>query len=234
MSLTEQNEWKRVAAQAAAQLVEDGMVVGLGTGSTAALFLQALARRVAQGLRVRGIPTSDASGELARQLHVPLTTFAEDLQIDLTVDGTDEVERGTLFLIKGRGGALLREKIVAAASRRMLVVADETKIAERLGSRCSVPVEVVPFGWQATENKLQQIGAKPVLRLNSQQKPFTTDSGNYIIDCAFGAMENPKHVAQRLDQVIGSVEHGLFLGFASLVLVGGRDGLQTLQPDRPT
>jgi ribose 5-phosphate isomerase A len=235
MSLTEQDEWKRVAAQAAAQLVKNGMVVGLGTGSTAALFLKALARRVSEeGLRVRGIPTSDASGQLARQLRVPLTTFAEDVQIDLTVDGADEVERGTLFLIKGRGGALLREKIVAAASERMIVVADETKIGERLGSRCSVPVEVVPFGWQATENKLRRIGAKPLLRLNSDHKAFTTDSGNYIIDCAFGAMEKPKEIAHHLDHVIGSVEHGLFLGFASLVLVGGRDGLQTLQPHTVT
>jgi ribose 5-phosphate isomerase A len=230
MSSTEQNQWKRVAAEAAAKLVEDGMVVGLGTGSTAALFVEALARRVAQqGLRVSGIPTSDATSELARQLHVPLTTFAEHAQIDLTVDGADQVEMGTLFLIKGLGGALLREKIVAAASKRMIVVADETKIRERLGLLCSVPVEVVQFGWQATENKLRQIGAKTLLRLNSEQKPYTTDSGNYIIDCAFGAMEKPKEIAHHLDHVTGLVEHGLFLGFASMVLVAGRDGLRTLE-----
>jgi ribose 5-phosphate isomerase A len=229
MDSTEQSEWKRAAAEAAAKAVQDGMVVGLGTGSTAALFVRALARRIEEeGLRVSGIPTSEATAGLARRLNVPLTTFADHTQIDMTVDGADEVEMGSLFLIKGHGGALLREKIVAAASRRMVVVTDETKLVERLGSLSSVPVEVVQFGWQATENKLRQIGGKTLLRLNAQQEPFTTDSGNYIIDCAFGAMENPKEIAHHLDHVIGSVEHGLFLGFASQVLVGGREGVTAL------
>jgi ribose 5-phosphate isomerase A len=229
MDSTEQSEWKRAAAEAAAKAVQDGMVVGLGTGSTAALFVRALARRIEEeGLRVSGIPTSEATAGLARRLNVPLTTFADHTQIDMTVDGADEVEMGSLFLIKGHGGALLREKIVAAASRRMVVVTDETKLVERLGSLSSVPVEVVQFGWQATENKLRQIGGKTLLRLNAQQEPFTTDSGNYIIDCAFGAMEKPKEIAHHLDHVIGSVEHGLFLGFASQVLVGGREGVTAL------
>jgi ribose 5-phosphate isomerase A len=229
MDSTEQSEWKRAAAEAAAKVVKDGMVVGLGTGSTAALFVRALARRIEEeGLRVSGIPTSEATAGLARRLNVPLTTFADHTQIDMTVDGADEVEMGSLFLIKGHGGALLREKIVAAASRRMVVVTDETKLVERLGSLSSVPVEVVQFGWQATENKLRHIGGKTLLRLNAQQEPFTTDSGNYIIDCAFGAMEKPKEIAHHLDHVIGSVEHGLFLGFASQVLVGGREGVTAL------
>jgi ribose 5-phosphate isomerase A len=229
MPANEQNEWKRAAAEAAVKLIEDGMVLGLGTGSTAAMFIEALARRVSQdGLRVSGIPTSEQTADLARRLNVPLTTFAQHPEIDVTVDGADEVQLETMFLIKGHGGALLREKIVASASKRMIVIADETKLVEKLGSLCSVPVEVVQFGWQATENKLKQIGAKTSLRMNSGGEPFKTDGGNYIIDCSFGAMENPKEIAHHLDHVIGSVEHGMFLKFASQVLVGGRDGVKTL------
>lgn len=228
-----QSEWKREAAEAAGKLIEDGMIVGLGTGTTAAIFISVLARRISQeNLRVAGIPTSDQTANLALRQGVPLTTFADHTQIDLTIDGADEVEVSTLFLIKGHGGALLREKIVASASKRMIVVADQTKLVERLGSRTSVPVEVVQFGWQSTESKLRQIGAQTSLRLNSDQKPFTTDSGNYIIDCSFGPMERPKDIAHHLDHVTGSVEHGLFLGFASQVLVGGRDGVKILTRQR--
>jgi ribose 5-phosphate isomerase A len=229
MDLSAQQQWKKEAAEAAAKLVEDGMILGLGTGSTAGFFVRELAQRISEGgLRVSGIPTSEQTAELARGLNVPLTTFAEHVQIDLTVDGADEVELGTLFLIKGQGGALLREKIVASASKRMVVIADETKVVERLGSKTSVPVEVVQFGWQATENRLRGIGAKTLLRLAQDGNPFVTDSGNYIIDCAFGPMEKPKEIAHHLDHVVGAVEHGLFLGFASQVLVGGRDGVKTL------
>lgn len=231
MELSGQNEWKQAAAEAAAKQIKDGMVVGLGTGSTAAFFLDALARRIVdEGLRVSGIPTSEQTWEHARTLRIPLTTFAEQTQIDVTVDGADEVELGTLYLIKGHGGALLREKIVASTSKRMIVVADETKLVSRLGSVFAVPVEVVRFGWQATEQKLRKIGAKTSLRRNANGEPFGTDGGNYIIECAFGPMEKPKEIAHHLDHVIGSVEHGLFLGFASEVLVGGRDGVKRLTP----
>jgi ribose 5-phosphate isomerase A len=229
MTSNQQNEWKRAAAEAAAKRVEDGMVLGLGTGSTAALFVEALARRIAaESLRVSGIPTSEQTANLARQLGVPLTNFADHPQIDLTVDGADEIELGTLYLIKGHGGALLREKIVASASKRMVVIADETKLVERLGSVFAVPVEVVQFGWQATELKLRKIGAKTSLRMNSSGEPYQTDGGNFIIQCAFGPMENPKEIAHHLDHVIGSVEHGLFLGFASEVLVAGASGVKVL------
>jgi len=231
MGSSAQNDWKRAAAEAAAQRIEQGMVVGLGTGSTAAIFVDALARRIAmEGLRISGIPTSEQTAQHARALQIPLATFAEHAQIDLTVDGADEVERGTLFLIKGHGGALLREKIVASASKRMIVIADETKLVERLGSVFAVPVEVVRFGWQATEKKLQKIGAKTSLRREANGEPFTTDGGNYIIECVFGPMERPKEIARHLDHVVGSVEHGMFLGFASEVLVGGREGVKTLTP----
>jgi len=230
MGSPEQNEWKKAAAEAAAKLVEDGMVVGLGTGSTAAFFVRALARRISkERLRIAGIPTSRQTAALARKLKVPMATFAGHTQIDLTVDGADEVETGTLYLIKGHGGALLREKIVAAASKRMVVVADESKIVERLGSLVSVPVEIVQFGWQVTERKLSGLGGNPALRLGADKKPFVTDGGNYIFDCAFGAMANPKETAHHLDHVVGAVEHGLFLGFTREVIVGGRDGVKVLK-----
>src|ERR1700722_9547135 len=227
---TDQNRWKKAAADEAAKLVKNGMVLGLGTGSTAEFFLVALGKRIAEeGLRVSGIPTSEATSAEARRLNIPLTTFSEHLEIDLTVDGADEVELETLFLIKGHGGALLHEKIIASSSRQMTVIADESKLVNRLGSHVTVPVEVVSFGWEATEKKLQKMDARPSLRMGKDQKPFITDSGNYILDCAFGPMEKPKDVAHRLDHIVGVVEHGLFLGIASQILVGGRDGVRTLQ-----
>jgi ribose 5-phosphate isomerase A len=230
MHSSEQNHWKKLAADAAVKLVESGMVVGLGTGSTAAFFVSALGKRVAQeGLRISGIPTSEQTAAHARSLEIPLTDFASHAQIDLTVDGADEVESGTLYLIKGHGGALLRENIVAAASKRMVVVADETKITGRLGSLVSVPVEVVPFGWQVTERQLAALGGNPSLRMGKDGKPFLTDGGHYIIDCAFGPMHDPKDVAHHLDHVVGSVEHGLFLKYASEVCVGGRAGVTVLR-----
>src|SRR5258705_13768603 len=155
---------KRAAAEAAVELVQDGMVVGLGTGSTAAFAIEALARRHRQGLRFLGIPTSEPTAAHARAAGIPLTSFAEHRRIDLTIDGADEVERGTLNLIKGLGGALLREKIVAAASARMIVIVDELKVVARLGARVPLPVEVVRFGWQTVLDRLSGVGAMPTLR----------------------------------------------------------------------
>ena len=210
MELSQQDQWKKQAGDAAAMLVEDGMVVGLGTGSTARFAISAIGRRVAEeGLRILGIPTSDRTAEQARAEKIPLTTFAEHTQIDLTIDGADEVLPGPLYLIKGHGGALLREKIVASASKRMAVVADDTKLVKRLGELVSVPVEVVPFGWQVTARKLEELGGTPTLRLGADQKPFVTDGGHYILNCAFGAMDDPKETAHHLDHVVGLVEHGL-------------------------
>jgi len=230
VNLCEQNQWKKAAAEEALKLVEDGMVLGLGTGSTAAFFVSALGRRIAEdGLRITGIPTSVQTETQAHSLRLPLTTFAQHAQIDLTIDGADEVELGTLYLVKGHGGALLREKIVAAASKRMVIIADETKLVERLGSLVSVPIEVVRFGWQATGRRLTELGGNPSLRLDSDKKPYVTDSGNYIMDCAFGPIEKPKEIAHHLDHVVGAVEHGLFLGFAQEVIVGGREGVQTFK-----
>lgn len=226
-----QNQWKKAAGEAAAKLVEDGMVVGLGTGSTAAFFVSALGRRVSEEhLRISGIPTSEPTAAHARALNIPLTDFATHAQIDLTVDGADEIESGTLYLIKGHGGALLREKIVASASKRMVVIADQTKISARLGSLQTVPVEVVQFGWEATERTLKKLGGNPALRRGADGKPYVTDGGHYIMDCAFGPMENPKETAHHLDHVVGSVEHGLFLGFAQEAMVAGPEGVKILKP----
>ncbi|MGC1661132.1 MAG: ribose 5-phosphate isomerase A [Candidatus Acidiferrales bacterium] len=226
MNTLEQDRQKQSAAEAAAQMVQDRMVLGLGSGSTAAMYVAALGRRVAQeGLRVIGIPTSESTAAQARGLRIPLTTFAEHGVIDLTIDGADEVEPGSLALIKGHGGALLREKIVAAASKRMIVVADTTKIVEHLGSRETVPVEVVPFGWEQTLGRLGKLGAKVVLRLKADGTPYVTDGGHYIINCGFGAMANPREVASELDHVVGVVEHGIFIGYATDVIVGGKNGV---------
>jgi ribose 5-phosphate isomerase A len=228
--LSQQDQWKKDAGEAAAKLVEDGMVVGLGTGSTAAFAVAALGRRVKQdGLRIVGIPTSERTAEQANAVGIPLTTFAEHTQIDLTVDGADEVLPGLLYLIKGHGGALLREKIVAAASKRMAVVADDTKLVKRLGELVSVPVEVVPFGWQVTAERLRDLGGNPAMRLGADQKPFITDGGHYILNCAFGPMDDPKEIAHHLDHVVGLVEHGLFLKYASEAVLAGRDGVKVLR-----
>jgi ribose 5-phosphate isomerase A len=205
------------------------MIVGLGTGSTAALAVAALGKCVQRGLRVIGIPTSDATAEQARSLGIPLSTLAEHAEIDLTIDGADEVELGTLNLIKGHGGALLREKIVASASARLIVIVDETKLVERLGVHCAVPVEVVPFGWQATATKLTRLGANPSFRKRSGGEPFITDGGHYILDCTFGAIPAPEDLARRLDSIVGLVEHGLFIGMTSQVIVGGKNGVKMLQ-----
>jgi ribose 5-phosphate isomerase A len=233
MELSQQDQWKKQAGDAAAMLVEDGMIVGLGTGSTARFAIAAIGRRVAEeGLRILGIPTSDRTAEQARNEKIPLTTFAEHTQIDLTLDGADEILPGPLYLIKGHGGALLREKIVASASKRMAVVADDTKLVTRLGERVSVPVEVVPFGWQVTARRLAELGGKPTLRLGADQKPYITDGGHYILNCAFGAMDDPKETAHHLDHVVGLIEHGLFLKVATEAYIAGQGGVKVVKKEK--
>jgi ribose 5-phosphate isomerase A len=227
---SQQDQLKKQAGEAAAKLVEDGMIVGLGTGSTAEHAIEALGRRVtSEGLRIHGIPTSAHTMEKARSLQIPLTTFSEHVEIDLTIDGADEVLPGPLYLIKGHGGALLREKIVAAASKRMIVVADGSKLVKTLGELCTVPTEIVPFGWEATRKKLERLDARPVLRLGTDKKPYITDGGHYILDCAFGAMDDPKEIAHHLDHVVGLVEHGLFLKFATEAVIATADGIKVLK-----
>lgn len=224
----ERDVLKRAAAERAVAQVEDGMVLGLGSGSTAAFAIEALAARIASGLRIVGIPTSERTAALARERGVPLASFAEHRRIDVTIDGADQVERDTLNLFKGLGGALLREKIVASASERMIVVVDETKLVRRLGSKHPLPVEIVPFGWQTVMDRLTETGATPTLRRTGDQ-PFVTDGGHYIADCAFAAIDDAAALERRLGAIVGVVESGLFVDLASTVIAGTSAGLVVLE-----
>lgn len=225
----ERDHLKRAAAERAVEFVESGMVVGLGTGSTAAFVIERLASRVARGLAVVAIPTSEHTAELARRLGIPLAGFAEHRRIDLAIDGADEVARASLDLIKGRGGALLREKIVAAASARFIVVVDDEKLVDQLGEHAPVPVEVAQFGWQATAAALQRLGAEPELR-RSDGQPFVTDGGNFILDCRFGPIADPAGTEQLINMVVGVVENGLFVGRSSAVVVASEGGIDIMKP----
>lgn len=222
---------KAAAAAAAVAMVEDGMVVGLGTGSTAAFALGFLGRRVAEGLSIVGIPTSEETEREARRQGIPVSTLADHVRTDVTIDGADEVVVATLGLVKGGGGALLREKIVASASERLVIVVDETKVVNRLGARGLVPVEVEPFGWEATARRLQRLVASLARRTSPEGPPFVTDGGHYILDCAFGGIEDPEDLQRQLDGTVGVVEHGLFLGLATRVIVGGPRRVRVI--DRP-
>jgi ribose 5-phosphate isomerase A len=218
---------KRRAGERAVDFVESGMVVGLGHGSTTIFAL----RRIARLLRERklrdvlGIPTSSRVEADAQDLGIPLTTLNDHPVIDLTIDGADEID-GELNLIKGGGGALLREKIVAQASRREIIVVDQTKLSPTLGIQWPLPVEVTPFGRRPQETFLESLGARVTLRRTEDGTPFKTDQGNLILDCDFGAIANPEELAVRLERRAGIVEHGLFLGLASDVIVGTADGTE--------
>jgi ribose 5-phosphate isomerase A len=228
-SASERDALKRAAAEAAVELVRDGMVVGLGTGSTAAFALEALARRHQEGLRFLGISTSNATAARAATLGIPLTSFSAHRRIDLTIDGADEVERGTLNLIKGRGGALLREKIVASNSRHLAIIVDQTKLVDRLGTHSPVPVEVVAFGLEATRTALEVLGADTSLRVMPEGDPLVTDSGNQILDCDFGEITDPARLDERIRSVVGVVESGLFIGRASVVFLADDSGVRRLE-----
>jgi len=229
-------QFKQAAAEAAVGLVESGMIVGLGTGSTAKLAVEALAERVQDGLRIVGIPTSEYTARQARELGIRISSLAEHAEIDLTIDGADEIQRGTLDLIKGGGGALLREKVIASSSRRLIIIADDTKLVDRLGAHFAVPVEVVQFEWQSTERKLRKLGPQTTLRPDPalhgpDARPFVTDSGNFIVDCRFSPIDAPAMLDQQLNSVVGVVEHGLFLKMTSQAIVAGRNGVKVLVPE---
>jgi ribose 5-phosphate isomerase A len=223
---------KRAAAEAAAALVQDGMIVGLGTGSTAAFAVAALARRHKEGLKFLGIATSERTAAQAKAAGIPLTSFAQHRRIDLTIDGADEVERGTLNLIKGLGGALLREKIVAAASRHLAIAVDDSKLVDRLGTRTPVPVEVVPFGLEATAAALEALNSVVRLRRSPASDAFVTDSGNRILDCSFGPIADPVRLEKRIKNIVGVVECGLFIGRAQCVFVADAVGVHRLDSPR--
>lgn len=209
---------KEAAGRAAAKLVRDGDVVGLGTGSTAYFAVVALGERVKSGLKIVGIPTSIATADLARQLGIPLTTLDEHLHIDITIDGADEIDP-KLNLIKGGGGALLREKVVASVTKKMVVVSDSTKVVPALG-KFPLPVEIIPFARTVIEKRIASLGATTKLRMRPDGQPYVTDNGNQILDCSFGRIADPLALARELNGAPGVVEHGLFIGLAKLALVG--------------
>ena len=222
------NGFKDAAAHAAVKYLHDGMIVGLGSGTTSALAVEAIGKRVKDGLRIIGIPTSERIAQQARELGIPLTTLDEHPEVEITIDGADEVEARTLNLIKGGGGNLLREKIVAASSARLVIIADQTKVVPRLGTRSSVPVEVSPFGWGATAQRLAHTGANPILR-QKDGEPYITDGGHYILDCVYGAIPYPLELQAALDATVGVMEHGLFLGMATEAIIGGAEGVEHLR-----
>jgi ribose 5-phosphate isomerase A len=228
-----QDAAKRAVGEAAALLVQDGMMVGLGSGTTVKHLVLALARRVKAGLHMVGVPTSIETEALALANGITLTD-PEGVAIDLTIDGADEVERGSLRLIKGLGGALLREKIVAESSRRFVVVADATKIVASLGQRAPLPVEVARFGYLATARRIAELGGRPVLRCYRSGAPFVTDGGNVIFDCpGFAPIRDPFTLQRQLRAIAGVVETGLFIDRAEQAIIGEADGsVSVMRPGR--
>ncbi len=218
--MTDNTTQKLKAAASAVDLVESGMIVGLGHGSTAELAMRRLVQVMLGGRleRITGIPCSEHTANIARELDIPLTTLEEHPEIDVTIDGADEVD-ANLNLIKGGGGALLREKIVAQASKREVIIVDPSKMSEKLGEKWAVPIEVIPFGWSSQKRFLEGLGAK-VTRREKDGQPFVTDSNNWILDANFGPIDDPAGLAAKLNERVGIVEHGLFVGVATDVIVG--------------
>jgi ribose 5-phosphate isomerase A len=231
--VTRTDDLKESATLSALDFVQDGMRLGLGSGSTAARFVEALGRKVAQGLQVLCVPTSEATRAQAMRLGIPLTTLDETPRLHLTVDGTDEID-DQLRMIKGGGGALLREKIVATASDLVVIIADASKLVERLG-KFPLPVEVARFGVTATRKLVEAIAAQAGcegeigLRRDRNGETFVTDECNFILDCAFGHIPEPEVLAFALKRVPGVVEHGLFLGVADAAILAGETGVQVLR-----
>jgi ribose 5-phosphate isomerase A len=219
---------KQRAGFKAVEYIEDGMVVGLGTGSTAYWLVERLGERVREGLRVRGVPTSRRTEEQARSLGIPLATFAEVQRLDLAIDGADEIGPG-LALVKGGGGAHLREKLVAAAARRFVVIADAGKRVDVLG-QFPLPVEVVPFAWEVTTRRVAEVvRVEPVLRLTDGGEVYVTDNGNYILDCRCGEIRDPAKMERELNLLVGVVECGLFVGMAETAIVATDDDVELIE-----
>lgn len=213
---------KQLSGERAVEYVENGMVVGLGTGTTAFFAIQKLGQRVADGLGICGVPTSEQSRRQAESEHIPLIGFDKIARIDLTIDGADEFDPH-FNLVKGGGGALLREKIVASLSDREIIVADESKAVAHLGA-FPLPVEVIPFGWQAVQHLLADLGCHPALRRTRAAAPYLTDNGNYILDCDFGRIDDPPALEAKINAICGVVECGLFIGLTDRIIIGKTDG----------
>jgi ribose 5-phosphate isomerase A len=220
------DDLKRLAAREAVNDVREGMIVGLGTGSTAAIFIRELGERVRLGLRIKAIPTSEASKQIAEQVGIVLTTFRQDPVIDLTVDGADEVSPD-LDLIKGLGGALVREKVVAHASKRVVIIVDEGKFVDRLGSRAVIPVEVVPFSSDLVVSRLQKWGGDASVR-QRDGKHFISDNGNHIVDWNHGVIDSPSEMEKQIKGITGVVDSGIFSGIASCVISAGSGGIRRI------
>jgi len=221
----EMNSLKKIAAEKAVEFIKDDMVIGLGSGSTVYWFLKRLGEAVEKGLRIKGIPSSRRTEGWAKEFGIPLTTFSEVQQLDIAVDGADEVD-SQLNLIKGGGGSLLREKIVDAASKELIIIVDHSKIVTELGS-FPLPVEVVQFGWEVTAQKIAALGCTPEIRMRDGAA-FVSDNGNYILDCQFESISTPHEIHQQLKQIIGVVETGLFIDMTDKVIVSGENNEVTL------
>jgi len=220
---------KKLAAEEAVKQVRSGMVLGLGTGSTTRFALEEIARKLNKGEleNIVGIPSSIATAQIAQKLNIPLSTLDQHPIIDLTIDGADEVDP-QLNLIKGGGGALLREKVLAQASQRVVIIVDESKLSPRLGTNFYVPVEVLPFAWRTEYLYLESLGAEVIRRETPDGGFFKTDQGNVVLDCQFGPIDSPEMLALKLCQRAGIMEHGLFIGLASEVIVASEEGVRHL------
>lgn len=218
---------KKMAGEKAVEYVEDGMILGLGTGSTVEYTLRKLGELVKDGLKIKGIPTSMHTGKIAKECNIPLTTLEENPEIDLTIDGADEVD-SELNLIKGGGGALTREKIIAYHSKKEIIVIDETKIVKALGAAFPLPVEVVKYGWTSTKKTLEEFGCTAELR-KIINDPYLTDNSNYILDCGFERIEEPEQIEKDINNIPGVVENGLFIGLVDEIIVGSKQGIVTLE-----
>lgn len=221
---TMQDDAKRRAAEHAIEMVNDGQVIGLGTGSTAKFAIEGLGRRIGEGLSIRGVPTSIGTEVLAREAGIPLVELNEVPVVDITIDGADEVDPD-FNMIKGGGGALTREKLVALASKKRVILVDESKLVSKLGQSRSLPVEVLPFAWAFSAQRLSQLGCTTSLR-DRAGLPFVTDNGNYILDCDFGAMTDPATLESRIKLLPGVIESGLFIGIADTLVVGFDDHVE--------
>ena len=220
---------KRQAAYEAVDLITDGMIVGLGTGSTAKHAVDRVAWRMREeGLRVIGVPTSTRTRDQALSLGIPLATLEEEPALDIAIDGADEIELGTLSLIKGAGGALLQEKLVEVSAKTLIIIADESKKVHKLGGQFAVPVEVVRFGWKSTQERLRAAGCEPVLR--GGDNPYVTDEQHFLLDCNFGLIDDAATLADAVKSITGVVEHGLFIGLASRAILATSTGIEVLLP----
>ena len=226
----EKEELKKLAGEKAVDYIEDGMIVGLGTGSTVEYTLKKLGKLVKSGLKIKGIPTSVHTKRIAIEQEIPLTTLEENPVIDITIDGADEVD-SNLNLIKGGGGALAREKIIAFNYKKVIIVIDDSKIVKALGIDFPLPVEVLKFGWTSTKKTLEELNCIVELRKIMGNEPFITDNSNYILDCEFDKIDEPEQLEININNIPGVVENGLFIGLVDEVIVGGKQGILTLEKE---